>query len=166
MFDEISDLARQVLEDILFVENHEVSSRNIAIAAVNRPRSLVEGGWSMFIMLKDGELGSDQTPLELCAFCGKGLNNSQSKLLQECLKTGDRVLPNCGDEACLQANPKANFGNGWKIMPKRSRKRKAKADEPRKAKRGRKHTKPNWSRKPTKPKKRSRKKPKPKLQSR
>ena len=65
MFDEISDLARQVLEDILFVENHEVSSRNIAIAAVNRPRSLVEGGWSMFIMLKDGELGSDQTPLEL-----------------------------------------------------------------------------------------------------
>ena len=43
------------------------------------------------------------------------------------------------------------------IMPKRSRKRKPEADEPRKAK---------WSRKPTKPKKRSRKKPKPKLQSR
>ena len=163
IFDEISDLAFQVFEDILFVENHEISSRNIAIAAVNRLRSLVVRGLTMFVTLIDSEFHFNRGWL-LEARAWAGFLGSNPHLLSRVLFLripigllgedlwGLETL--CASRLLLGLLPWVLSGN---IMPKRSRKRKPEADEPRKAKR---------SRKPTKPKKRSRKKPKPKLQGR
>jgi len=36
-----------------------------------------------------------------------------------------RVVPSCESIACLTLNPKANYGNGWTVKAKQTRKRRA-----------------------------------------
>ena len=139
-----------------FKKSKNLNTKNVTVDRRLSCQKPIE--WQYYSANK--KLGSDKTPLGLCAFCGKGLNVSQTKLVQECLKRGDRVIPSCGHQACLKANAKANFANGWKIIPKRTRKREPGGDREHKAKR-RRTSKPKKP-KPKKPKpKQSKKKPKP-----
>ena len=94
----------------------------------------------------------------ICAFCATPLNTSGAKTLHNLIKDPKmRVVPSCESRACLTLNPKANYGNGWTVKAKQTRKRRAEgggSDNPPK----RRKPKPK-----PKPKKKRKNKPKPKL---
>ena len=68
---------------------------------------------------------SSKTPVAICAFCAGQLCTTQIQKLKTLLNQGDKVLPNCGKQACLKLNPKANYDNGWTVTKKQVRKRRA-----------------------------------------
>ena len=72
--------------------------------------------------------GCTKTPLGICAFCAAQLSTSQIQKLKTLINQGDKVLPNCGKQACLKMNPKSNYDNGWTVQKKQVRKRKAAQD--------------------------------------
>ena len=109
---EIGHLTAKLVHDFHLIESNNIPARNVDLilvikVTVDRRLTVCRVESTYYTSVNSSK--SKDHPIGICAFCGCALHSHQTKELKVLFAQGHRVHPNCGKQACLQLNPKANF---------------------------------------------------------